>query len=68
MRRNTVRITVDTGKCIGSGRCASTDPDVFDQSEEDGTSLLLDETPPPEHHDAVREAAELCPAAAIRLA
>jgi ferredoxin len=63
-----MRITVDTGRCIGSGRCASMDPDVFDQSEEDGTSLLLDEAPSVEHHSAVREAAELCPAAAIRLA
>jgi ferredoxin len=63
-----VRIIVNTDKCIGSGRCASTDPDVFDQRDEDGVSVLLDETPSAEHHDAVHEAIVLCPAAAIRLA
>jgi ferredoxin len=62
-----LRVVVNTGKCIGSGRCASTAPDVFDQRDEDGTSVLLDATPPDEQHTAVREAAELCPAAAIRL-
>ncbi|HEY7147200.1 MAG TPA: ferredoxin [Streptosporangiaceae bacterium] len=63
-----MRIIVNTGKCIGSGRCASIDPDVFDQREEDGVSVLLDETPSAEHHQMVHEAIELCPAAAIRLA
>lgn len=63
-----MHVIVNSDKCIGSGRCASIVPDVFDQHEEDGTSLLLDETPPAEHHSAVREAAVLCPAAAIRIA
>ena len=39
---------------------------VFDQRD-DGMVILLDETPPPELHRAVREAAIVCPGAAIRL-
>ena len=37
------------------------------KNEDDGVVKLLDEEPGPEHHDAVRQAALLCPAAAIRL-
>ena len=42
-------------------------PHVFDQRDEDGVAVVLDETPAPEHHDEAREAAAVCPAAAIRL-
>jgi ferredoxin len=40
-------------------------PEVFDQREEDGIVVLLDETPAADLHAAVREAATVCPAAAI---
>jgi ferredoxin len=43
-------------------------PEVFDQRDEDGMVVLLDETPAPEVHEAVRESAMVCPAAAIHLA
>jgi ferredoxin len=39
---------------------------VFDQ-QENGIVMLLDAAPPPELHTAVREAASVCPAAAIRV-
>jgi ferredoxin len=58
-------VIVDTEKCIGSGNCVSTEPKVFDQRELDGIVVLLDESPSPEHLDAVRDAAEGCPAMAI---
>jgi ferredoxin len=60
-----MKIEVDAGKCCGSGMCALTDPAVFDQSEDDGTVVLLDADPPAAHHAAAREAAALCPAGAI---
>jgi ferredoxin len=62
-----MRVIVDTGRCVGAGQCVLADPEVFDQSEEDGTSLLLQPVPPPTHRDAVRDAADRCPARAIRL-
>lgn len=42
------------------------EPAVFDQTD-DGVVVLLDECPPAELHDAVREAESLCPAQAITL-
>lgn len=41
-------------------------PRVFDQRD-DGIVVLLDAAPPSELHAAVREAACVCPGAAIRL-
>lgn len=40
-------------------------PEVFDQRDEDGIVVLLDAAPPAEQHFAAREAAQVCPAAAI---
>jgi ferredoxin len=62
-----MRVEVDQTACVAAGRCVMASMDVFDQREDDGVVILLDETPPPELHDAVREAAMLCPAAAIRV-
>jgi ferredoxin len=50
---------------VAAGQCVLAAGAVFDQHEEDGTVLLLDASPPPELHDAVRRAAALCPAQAI---
>ncbi|MFI6735255.1 ferredoxin [Nonomuraea sp. NPDC050451] len=63
-----MKVTVETDRCVAAGQCVLLAPEVFDQREEDGVVVLLDETPAPEHHDAVREAAMVCPAAAIHLA
>jgi ferredoxin len=57
--------TADVGLCIGGGMCVMAAPRVFDQSEDEGLVVVLDEHPPPEEHDAVREAARLCPSGAI---
>lgn len=62
-----MRIDIDEPKCVSGGHCVLAAPEVFDQRDEDGVVILLDETPPADQHDAVREAAMLCPAAAIRL-
>jgi ferredoxin len=62
-----MKVTVDQDKCCGAGTCVLLAPDVFDQRDEDGIVVLLDEQPPEELHPIVREAASVCPAAAISL-
>jgi ferredoxin len=62
-----MKVEVDVPKCVASGQCVLIAPEVFDQRDEDGMVVLLEEKPPAELHDAVRESAAVCPAAAIRL-
>ena len=64
MKAFTVR--VDEHRCIGAGQCVLRAPKIFDQRD-DGIVVLLDPKPPPELHAAAREAADLCPAEAIRI-
>ncbi|PCC68703.1 Ferredoxin [Nannocystis exedens] len=61
-----MRIIIDENKCCGAGQCVLIAPRVFDQRD-DGIVILLDEAPPKELHAAVREAACVCPGAAIAL-
>ncbi|MDX3777386.1 ferredoxin [Streptomyces europaeiscabiei] len=58
-----MKVHVDETKCCGAGQCVLIAPEIFDQRDEDGIVVLLD----PPHHPAVREAAAVCPAAAITL-
>ncbi len=62
-----LRVEFDEPKCVAAGQCAMVAPDVFDQREEDGVAIVLDATPPDSLDAEVREAAAVCPAAAIRL-
>jgi len=62
-----MNVTVDQEKCCGAGTCVLVAPDVFDQGEDDGIVILLEAQPTPDLHAAVREAASVCPAAAIVL-
>ncbi|MEO3789402.1 ferredoxin [Nonomuraea sp. B10E15] len=62
-----MRITVDEDKCCGAGQCVLLAQEVFDQREDDGVVVLLDAAPPERLHATVREAADVCPAAAIEL-
>lgn len=57
-------IILDKDKCIGGGMCVLSAPAVFDQ-DDDGIAVLLDPRPPAGLRAAVREAAVICPAAAI---
>ncbi|MET8120595.1 ferredoxin [Micromonospora sp. NPDC005189] len=63
----TLRVEFDEPKCVAAGQCAMVAPGVFDQRDDDGVAIVLDAEPGPEHHDEAREAAAVCPAAAIRL-
>lgn len=60
-----MKITIDQDKCIGSGQCVAAAADVFDQRDEDGIAILINEDPPAEEADDVRRAAAVCPAVAI---
>jgi ferredoxin len=40
---------------------------VFDQREDDGVVILLDENPPESERGEINEAAALCPAAVIEV-
>ncbi|WP_301130352.1 ferredoxin [Streptomyces cacaoi] len=62
-----MRVTVDPDKCCGAGQCVLVAPEVFDQRDEDGIVVLLDAAPPADRHEAVREAAAICPAAALEV-
>ncbi|WP_243788419.1 ferredoxin [Saccharopolyspora gloriosae] len=62
-----MQVIVDEDKCCGAGTCVMVAPDVFDQRDEDGVVVLLDAQPSAGLHDGVREAANMCPAAAITL-
>lgn len=61
-----MRVIVDVEKCCGAGQCVLLVPKVFDQRD-DGSVILLDPSPPKELDAAVREAACVCPGAAIRV-
>lgn len=63
-----MKVTVDQNKCVGSGQCVLLAPDVFDQREDDGIVLLLQQSPPEELDEAVSQAATICPARVIHLA
>jgi ferredoxin len=60
-----MKVAVDQDKCISSGQCVSHTSAVFDQRDDDGVVVLLDENPPAEQAENVRRAAADCPSAAI---
>ncbi|MET7990812.1 ferredoxin [Amycolatopsis sp. NPDC005232] len=61
-----MRVSIQRERCVTSGRCVVTAPEVFGHND-DGIVTLLDEAPAPDRHAAVREAAYLCPSLAIEL-
>lgn len=62
-----MKVTVDQDACISSGNCVLNSSDVFDQRDEDGVVVLLDENPPADQAENVRRAAKDCPAQAIHV-
>lgn len=62
-----MKVVVDEEKCVAAGQCVAAAMDVFDQREDDGIVVLLDESPSAELADDVRTAAAVCPALAIRI-
>ncbi|MFD4605664.1 ferredoxin [Streptomyces sp. NPDC058464] len=62
-----MKVVVDEEKCVAAGQCVAAAMDVFDQREDDGIVVVLNENPPAELADDVRNAAAVCPALAIRI-
>lgn len=60
-----MRVIVDQDKCVSSGQCVLNAGVVFDQRDDDGVVVLLDDHPPADQADNVRRAAAACPAQAI---
>ncbi|MEW2220334.1 ferredoxin [Streptomyces sp. NPDC006990] len=63
------RIGVQRDRCVGAGQCVLAAPTVFDQDEEEGLVLVLDDEVPASDADAdaVREAVWACPSGALTL-
>lgn len=62
-----MKVTVYQDICASSGNCVMHAPEVFDQREQDGVVVLLNESPPAEHAEATGKAAANCPALAIHI-
>ena len=61
-----MKVKVDFDMCASTGGCMQVCPEVF-EVRSDGYLYILLEEPSAELHDKVREAADLCPTAAIEL-
>jgi ferredoxin len=61
-----MKVSVDFEVCASTGACMQVCPEVF-EVRSDGYLYILAEEPAAELHDRVREAAEMCPTAAISL-
>jgi len=61
-----MKVVVDFDVCASTGACMQVCPEVF-EVRSDGYLYVLQEEPPPELHESVRSAADMCPTAAITL-
>ncbi|OBG74379.1 MULTISPECIES: ferredoxin [unclassified Mycobacterium] len=62
-----MKVTVDQNACASSGNCVMNAPEVFDQRDDDGVVVLLEETPGADLAEGARCAAAACPALAIHI-
>ncbi|WP_326545897.1 ferredoxin [Mycolicibacterium sp. ND9-15] len=62
-----MKITVDQDKCVSSGQCVLNAGDIFDQRDDDGVVVLLDDSPAGDQAENARKAAAACPAIAIHI-
>ena len=61
-----MRVVVDFDVCASTGSCMQVCPEVF-EVRSDGYLYVLQEEPADSLQDKVRQAADLCPTAAISL-
>jgi ferredoxin len=61
-----MKVTVDFDVCASTGACMQVCPEVF-EVRSDGYLYILQEEPAEAVQDKVREAADMCPTAAISL-
>ncbi|OBB39647.1 ferredoxin [Mycobacterium sp. 852002-51961_SCH5331710] len=62
-----MKLTVDQDKCVSSGQCVLNASDIFDQRDDDGVVVLLNDSPADNQADDARKAAAACPALAIHI-
>jgi ferredoxin len=62
-----MKVTVDQNICASSGNCVMNAPELFDQRDEDGVVVLLNDHPSAEQAEGARRAAAACPALAIHI-
>jgi ferredoxin len=63
-----LKIIADTSVCVGAGQCVLTESALFDQSEDDGTVVVLNPTPDGDAlRAAAREAVHICPSQALSI-
>jgi ferredoxin len=62
-----MKVSVEQDKCASSGNCVMHAPEIFDQRDDDGVVLVLDENPPAEQAESARKAEAGCPALAIHI-
>ncbi|WP_405393161.1 ferredoxin [Streptomyces sp. NBC_01102] len=61
-----MRVHVHPDRCIGAGLCVMSAPAVFDQDDDSGLVVLLDDSPAGADADHARKIAEhICPSKAI---
>ncbi|MCD2194592.1 ferredoxin [Actinomycetospora endophytica] len=60
------RIVVDYDKCTGLGICESIAPDVF-EVDDDGSLLILEESPDETRRGELQEAVDGCPTGALSI-
>lgn len=61
-----MKVKVDYDMCASTGGCMQVSPEVF-EVRTDGYLYILQEQPDPALWEKVKQAAELCPTAAIEL-
>ncbi|MEU0496801.1 ferredoxin [Mycobacterium sp. NPDC006124] len=62
-----MRLEADRDACVSSGNCVMISEALFDQ-DDDGVVMLLAEDVPEAEEGHAREAVDVCPAQALRLA
>jgi ferredoxin len=65
MAEGTHSIEVFHERCIGAGNCTDLASKYFDQSDEDGTVILLRPEVDPSDEDKVGQAVDVCPTGAL---
>ena len=60
-----MKVSVDQDKCVSSGQCVLNASEIFDQRDDNGVVLLLNDSPSSAQAANVRNAAAACPALAI---
>ncbi|MET8539450.1 ferredoxin [Kitasatospora sp. NPDC004799] len=62
-----MRIRTEADRCIGAGRCYLAAPELFDQSDHDGTVVVLSERVAQAQLADARAAVEDCPTRTLSL-